>query len=112
LALASPRLAQQRLHVGYQNLEHTCAKPALHLQVHYYKEYLHQQLPDLPEYHVVARAGHYDFLPPRSERLAAANPLVCADASGFDRPTFHRGLNQDIVRFFQTVLGVRREHLR
>jgi predicted dienelactone hydrolase len=75
----------------------------------YYEEYLRQRLAHAPVYHVVPRAGHYDFLPPCSERLAAANPLVCADASGFNRLAFHEELNRDIVRFFRTVLGIRRD---
>jgi predicted dienelactone hydrolase len=72
----------------------------------YYEEFLRQRLPQPPEYHVVPGAGHYDFLPPCSASLAAANPLVCADPSGFNRTIFHEEFNSDIVRFFRTTLNV------
>lgn len=72
----------------------------------YYEEFLRERLPHAPEYHVVPGAGHYDFLPPCSASLAAANPLVCSDPSGFSRSTFHEELNGDIVRFFRATLRV------
>jgi predicted dienelactone hydrolase len=72
----------------------------------YYEEILRQRLPQPPEYHVIPDAGHYDFLPPCSASLAAANPLICADPSGFSRTTFHEEFNGDIVRFFRRTLKV------
>jgi hypothetical protein len=67
---------------------------------------IRQRLPQAPEYHVVPGAGHYDFLPSCSARLAAANPLFCADPSGFKRATFHEEFNGDIVQFFRRTLNV------
>lgn len=67
----------------------------------YYEETLRRRLPQAPEYHVVPGAGHYDFLPPCSARLAAVNPLVCDDPPGFNRTAFHEQFNGDIVRFFR-----------
>lgn len=72
----------------------------------YYEESLRQRLPQAPEYRVVPGAGHYDFLPPCSASLAAANPFVCADPSGFNRTAFHEEFNRDIVRFFRSILRV------
>jgi predicted dienelactone hydrolase len=74
----------------------------------YYEELLRRRLPEVPEYHIVPGAGHYDFLPPCSVSLAAANPLICADPPGFSRSAFHEKFNGDIVRFFRTTLSVRR----
>ena len=75
----------------------------------YYEQILVQRLPQAPEYHVIPGAGHYDFLPPCSVSLAALNPLVCADSSGFNRRAFHEEFNGDIVRFFRATLRVSSE---
>ncbi len=70
-----------------------------------YEEALRQVLPQLPEYHVVPGAGHYDFLPPCSMRMTAVVPSrICDDPSGFDRAKFHEEFNSAIVRFFRTNL--------
>jgi predicted dienelactone hydrolase len=73
----------------------------------YYEETLRPLLPQSPKYHVIPGAGHYDFLPPCSPSLAAANPLICADPPGFNRTTFHEKFNADIVQFFRTTLTER-----
>jgi predicted dienelactone hydrolase len=78
----------------------------LHQPNPYYEEFLRPQLTREPKYHVVPGAGHYDFLPPCSASLAKANPLVCADPSGFNRTTFHEEFNRDIVHFFRRTLNV------
>ena len=72
----------------------------------YYEQTLVHLLPQALEYHVSPGAGHYDFLPPCSVSLAAVNPLVCTDPSGFSRRAFHEEFNNDIVRFFRTTLRV------
>jgi predicted dienelactone hydrolase len=61
-------------------------------------------LPRPPEYHVVANAGHYDFLPPRGPRLTAVAPHMCTDPPGFDRARFHERFNSEVTRFFRTNL--------
>jgi predicted dienelactone hydrolase len=55
-----------------------------------------------PEFHEVAHAGHYAFLPVCTEQLAklAIGARLCLDASGFNRAAFHREFNQDVVAFF------------
>ncbi len=57
-----------------------------------------------PEYHLVAGAGHFDFLPPCSAEIAAAIPVLCRSQPGFDRAVFHEQFNRDVVRFFQEEL--------
>jgi predicted dienelactone hydrolase len=66
----------------------------------YYDEAVRLALPRKPEYHVVANAGHYDFLPPCGPRLAKINPLICVDPANFDRAAFHTSFNAEVVRFF------------
>ncbi len=69
-----------------------------------YEDAVRLALPQPPEYHVIAGAGHYDFLPPCGARLAAINPEICVDDSGFDRAAFHKQWNAEIVRFFRAHL--------
>ncbi|WP_332659363.1 alpha/beta hydrolase family protein [Brevundimonas sp.] len=57
-----------------------------------------------PEYHHVADATHYDFLPPCAPAMREALPVLCASKPGFDRTAFHRQLNQEVVRFFRETL--------
>ena len=71
----------------------------------WYEEPVRAALPKPPEYHVVAGAGHFDFLPPCGPRMAARAPQICADPSGFDRADFHKRFNAEVTRFFQTNLG-------
>jgi predicted dienelactone hydrolase len=61
-------------------------------------------LPRPPEYHVVAGAGHFDFLAPCSEPMARMVPEICAEHGGFDRAAFHRTFNREVVRFFRKTL--------
>lgn len=63
-------------------------------------------LPKPPEMHVVAHAGHFDFLAPCSDALANFAPLICMSEPGFDRAAFHRSLDGEVVGFFQRALGV------
>jgi predicted dienelactone hydrolase len=57
-----------------------------------------------PEDHLVANAGHFDFLAPCTEALAKVAPEICASAPGFDRTAFHADFNKALVAFFQTQL--------
>ncbi|BAN27500.1 alpha/beta hydrolase family protein [Caballeronia insecticola] len=76
-----------------------------HHQPHpYYDEAVRMNLPRAPEYHVVAHAGHYDFLPPCDARLSRKMPALCTSQPGFDRSAFHDEFNAATVRFFQTEL--------
>lgn len=58
-----------------------------------------------PEYHRVADAGHYDFLPPCAPEMLAAIPALCRSKPGFDRAAFHQSFNREVVRFFRETLS-------
>lgn len=70
----------------------------------YYEAPVLHGLPLPPEYHVVANAGHYDFLPPCGPRLAKLAPAICSDPPSFDRLAFHTQFNAEVVRFFTAKL--------
>jgi predicted dienelactone hydrolase len=70
----------------------------------YYDEPVRADLPHAPDYHVVANAGHYDFLPPCDARLSRIRPEICTSQPGFDRAAFHEQFNSEVVRSFQTML--------
>lgn len=67
-------------------------------------EPIRDRLGRVPEYHRVADAGHFDFLPPCSEALKAAIPMLCQSQAGFDRAAFHQAFNREAVRFFRDNL--------
>jgi predicted dienelactone hydrolase len=71
----------------------------------YYAEAVRLALPEPPETHVVANAGHYDFLNPCSADLARRVPAICTSRPGFDRAAFHERFDHDIVAFFTRTLG-------
>ena len=66
---------------------------------------IRQELPKLPEEHIVTGAGHYAFLPPCSEALAKQAPQICTDDPSFDRHAFHRDFNREVVAFFKKALA-------
>ncbi len=65
-----------------------------------YAEAVRLSLPQAPDYHVVASAGHFDFLAPCSSALASVAPPICTSAVGFDRAAFHVSFNAAVVSFF------------
>lgn len=65
-----------------------------------YAEAVRLALPRAPDYHVVANAGHFDFLAPCSSALASVAPPICTSAGGFDRAAFHVSFNAAVVSFF------------
>lgn len=69
-----------------------------------YAEAVKRALPQAPEYHVVAGAGHYDFMAPCSNALASIAPSICTSAAGFDRPAFHAKFNVEVIGFFNKML--------
>jgi predicted dienelactone hydrolase len=70
----------------------------------WYAEHVRVSLPREPEYHVVPRAGHFDFLAPCTDQLAAIAPQICVSAEGFDRAGFHRRFNADVIGYFKKFL--------
>jgi predicted dienelactone hydrolase len=71
----------------------------------YYAEAVRSALPKPPETHVVADAGHYDFLKPCPTELATRVPAICTSKPGFDRAAFHERFDRDIVAFFKRTLS-------
>jgi len=80
------------------------AKNDRHQPNPYYDEAVRDALPSPPEYHVVPKAGHFDFLQPCDVQLAKAVPEICTDPNGFDRGAFHREFNAAVVQFFRSHL--------
>lgn len=73
----------------------------------YYASAVRAGLPKAPDYHVVAKAGHFDFLTPCNDEGKVNAALVCASAPGFDRAAFHRDFDAKVVEFFQANLAAR-----
>ena len=69
-----------------------------------YAEAVRLALPQAPEYHLVPKAGHFDFLAPCSSALASIAPPICTSAPGFDRVEFHARFNAAVVGFFSKAL--------
>jgi len=63
-----------------------------------------RKLPSSPVPHVVAHARHWVVLAPCSRGQAGNSPLICDDASEFDRVAFHQMFNAELVKFFGTHL--------
>jgi predicted dienelactone hydrolase len=70
----------------------------------YFGQVVSDALPNRPEYHLVANAGHVAFLAPCSAALASAAPEGCRDPPGFDREAFHREFNANVLSFFRAHL--------
>lgn len=59
-------------------------------------------LPEKPEFHLVAGASHLSFDCPCSEEAKSANhTIVCVDPPGFDRVAFHTKFNEQVTAFFR-----------
>jgi predicted dienelactone hydrolase len=69
-----------------------------------YADAVRAALPRPPEYHVVAGADHFDFLAPCSDPLAQVAPEICHEHGGFNRTSFHRLFDREVVRFFTNTL--------
>ena len=61
-------------------------------------------LPTPPEYHAVPGAAHFSFVAPCPSWLL---PMICKDATGFDRAAFHRDFNHSVVAFYRHQLAAR-----
>lgn len=73
----------------------------------FYAQAVHDSLPTPPEYHVVEAAGHFDFMPPCSPRLATAAAFICQPTPGLDRATFQSAFNGRVIAFFRRTLASR-----
>jgi predicted dienelactone hydrolase len=68
-----------------------------------------RHLPEPHEFHVVRNAGHFAFLTPCPQALAAIRPELCTDPAGFDRTAFHKELNAAVVSFLHDRLAASRD---
>lgn len=71
----------------------------------FHAQHVYDELTVKPEYHVVANAGHFVFLPPCPLVMWVFARAACSDAWGFDRAAFHRQFNEQVVTFFKTKLA-------
>jgi predicted dienelactone hydrolase len=69
-----------------------------------YAEAVRLALPRAPDYHIVPKAGHFDFLAPCGKTLADLVPVICTSAPDFDRGAFHQTFNAAVVGFFGETL--------
>ena len=99
LAFTDPSLAAVRIPIQLWQADQDQVLPSP-----FNVEPIRDRLGRPPEYHRVAGAGHFDFLPPCSAELAVAFPMLCQSLPGFDRAAFHEHFNQEVVRFFQATL--------
>jgi predicted dienelactone hydrolase len=70
----------------------------------WYGDTVRDALPQPPEDHLVAGAGHYDFLAPCNDVLTKMAPEICTSEPSFDRVAFHQDMNKAIVAFFKAKL--------
>jgi predicted dienelactone hydrolase len=70
----------------------------------FYVEPVAAALPHTPDLHVVANAGHFDFLAPCPPALADMAPVICTSRPGFDRAALHRDFDAAVVAFFERSL--------
>ena len=61
-------------------------------------------LPVKPDFHTVANARHFAFLPPCPASVTGQMSDLCSDPQGFDRAEFHRQFNASVVEFFRHAL--------
>lgn len=54
---------------------------------------------------IVRNAAHFAFLAPCPAEATKSEPEFCADGAGFDRTSFHKQFNADLVAFFRQRLG-------
>ncbi len=67
--------------------------------------WLAQQLKRTPEVHWIENANHFAFMVVSCREAFRQNDpeeyeIVCGDADGFDRKSFHDDMHQEMVRFF------------
>jgi predicted dienelactone hydrolase len=70
----------------------------------FYAEAVATALPSPPDYHLVPKAGHFDFLAPCSAAMKERLAYLCQSAPGFDRTAFHAEFNTALVAFFRKTL--------
>ena len=69
-----------------------------------YAQAVADNLPRRPDYRVVDKADHFDFLAPCSPTLVRVAGFICKSAPGFDRTAFHVDFDAAVVAFFRANL--------
>lgn len=64
-------------------------------------------LPGHPVPQVVPGADHWVFMAPCDDARRTAEPWLCSDPPGFDRPAFHAVFEADAAAFFARALAAR-----
>lgn len=57
------------------------------------------------DYHVVAKARHFDFLTPCNDYTRKTLAFLCNSDPSFDRAAFHRDFNASVTAFFKANLA-------
>ena len=70
-----------------------------------YADAVRATLPSPPQFHTVANADHFDFLPPCNAVQLQYAGFICAIRPGFDRAAFHAEFNREVMAFFLKTLG-------
>jgi predicted dienelactone hydrolase len=108
-ALAAPALGQAFGKTGLANVTAPVqlwrAEDDVITPNKWFGDIVRDDLPTPPEDHLVAKAGHFDFLAPCGDALAKLAPDICNSEPGFDRSRFHQEMNKAIVAFFTAKLA-------
>ena len=73
----------------------------------FYASTVRANLPQAPDYQVVPKAGHFDFLTPCNDQGRATAAAICGSAPGFDRAAFHQDFDTKVVGFFKAHLAAK-----
>jgi len=58
-----------------------------------------------PDYRVVANSSHFSFAAPCTSEQAKASSVFCFDPPGFDRTTFHKEFDAEVLSFLRKHLA-------
>lgn len=63
-----------------------------------------REMPTKPDVHFVPHSQHFSFMAPCSVEFMQSAREICADRPDFDRISFHKEFNPDVVVFFRKYL--------
>ncbi|WP_267551460.1 alpha/beta fold hydrolase [Rhizobium rhizogenes] len=66
---------------------------------------LEDNLPSKPDFHIVPGSAHFAFLAPCPPAMAKSQPEICSDQAGFDRASFHKSFDDEVLAFFRQHLN-------
>ncbi|MEX3842328.1 alpha/beta hydrolase family protein [Paraburkholderia sp. BR10882] len=62
------------------------------------------EMPTMPQVHFVPHSQHFSFMAPCSVEFMQSALEICTDRPDFDRISFHREFNGDVLAFFRKYL--------